>query len=151
MTLIPPLVKEVVVGCAAPEAFAEFTAGVRRWWPLATHSVGGDASRDLVLDEQGFVETLPDGTPSRWGDVLAWEPPSRLAMTWYPGQAPDPHTQIEVTFEDAPGGTTLVRLVHSGWENLGLPGVESLGDYDQGWNVVLGGYVRRLAAAGQPR
>jgi len=150
MTVIPPLVKEVVVGCPVADAFAEFTAGVRQWWPLATHSVGGVESPDLVLDEHGFVETLPDGTPSRWGDVLTWEPPSRLAMTWHPGQDADPHTRIDVTFEEAPGGT-LVRLVHSGWESLGLPGVESLGDYEQGWDVVLGGYVDRLAAAGQPR
>jgi uncharacterized protein YndB with AHSA1/START domain len=98
----------------------------------------------LVLDESGFVETLPDGTSCRWGSVLSWEPPAHLAMTWHPGHGPDPHTRLDVSFEDAPGGT-LVRLVHTGWENLGLTGMEALGDYTEGWDVVLGAYVNSVA------
>jgi uncharacterized protein YndB with AHSA1/START domain len=139
MSVIPPLVKEVVVGCPPQEAFAVFTAGVRTWWPLATHSVGGADSRDLVLDASGFVETLPDGTPCRWGTVLAWEPPSHLTLTWHPGQAADPHTTLDLTFQ--PSGTgTLVRLVHRGWENLRAP-MESLAEYTEGWDLVLGDFV----------
>jgi uncharacterized protein YndB with AHSA1/START domain len=149
-TVIPPIVKEVVVAAEPAGAFAAFTDGVKSWWPVATHSVAGDEGRDLVLDETGFVETLADGSPCSWGSVLAWEPPHRLAMTWHPGQDPDPHTLVEVTFEAADGGT-LVRLVHSGWENLGLPadaGAERLGGYDEGWDVVLGSYVSGLGAVG---
>lgn len=140
---IPPLVKEVVVAAEPARAFAAFTDGVRGWWPVSTHSVGGTDGRDLVLDETGFVETLADGTACSWGSVLAWEPPRRLAMTWHPGQDPDPHTLVEVTFEPAPGGT-LVRLTHSGWENLQIPaqdGAARLGEYRSGWDVVLGSYV----------
>lgn len=144
MSVIPDLVKEVTVACPPDAAFRVFTTEVHRWWPLATHSVGGADSPALVLDENGFVETLPDGSASVWGTVLAWEPPGRVSMTWHPGQDPDPHTVVDVTFEPAPGGT-LVRLTHSGCENLGLPGVESLGDYDAGWSTVLGHYVDLLA------
>jgi uncharacterized protein YndB with AHSA1/START domain len=149
VSVIPPLVKEVVVGCPPGEAFAVFTAGVRRWWPLASHSVGGSDS-ELVLDEHGFVETLADGTASAWGTVLAWEPSRRVSMTWHPGQDPDPHTLVDVTFEPAPGGT-LVRLVHSGWENLGRPVSESMGNYDEGWGVVLGAFVDVVAPVGGAR
>jgi uncharacterized protein YndB with AHSA1/START domain len=146
VSVIPPLVKEVVVSCPPEEAFAVFTAGVHRWWPLADHSVGGAASRALVLDEHAFVETLPDGTPCRWGTVLAWEPPTRLSMTWHPGHGPDRQTQVDVTFEATPAGTR-VRLVHTGWENLGLPATEDRAEYDEGWGLVLGRLVESIAEA----
>ena len=148
--VIPPIVKEVVVAVDPVTAFRVFTDEVRSWWPVATHSVAGADGRGLRLDPRGFVETLADGTQSTWGSVLAWDPPHRLAMTWHPGRAADPHTQVEVTFEPAPGGT-LVRLVHAGWESLRLPNEElaqGLGGYRAGWDVVLGRYVAVLAEVG---
>lgn len=141
--VIPPIVKELVVAVDQATAFRTFTEQVRSWWPLATHSVGGEDARGLRLDRQGFVETLADGSECTWGSVLAWDPPSRLVMTWHPGQAPDPHTQVVVTFHPESGGTR-VRLVHSGWESLRL-GHEQLagrvGEYRGGWDVVLGRYL----------
>ena len=103
------------------QAFVAFTREVASWWPVATHSVAGTDGLGLVLDEDGFVETLADGTSCRWGSVLAWEPPSRLIMTWHPGQAADPHTVVDVSFT-ADGGGTMVRLVHSGWESIPAAG-----------------------------
>lgn len=147
---IPPIVKEIVVKADPPTAFWAFTEQVRSWWPVRTHSVGGEAGRDLRLDPQGFVETLPDGTQSTWGSILAWEPGRRVAMTWHPGQEPNPHTRVEVTFEPVAQGT-LVRLVHSGWEALGLPAEQAsgrVGEYRSGWDYVLGRFVAGLGAAG---
>jgi uncharacterized protein YndB with AHSA1/START domain len=148
--VIPPLVKEVVVGCPPEEAFAVFTAGVRRWWPLESHSVGGEESRDLVLDEHAFIETLPDGTSCRWGTVLAWEPPTRVSMTWHPGREPEPHTLVDVTFEPTAEGT-LVRLVHSGWENIGLRATGAVSEYREGWDIVLGHLVASIHEAADVR
>lgn len=147
---IPPIVKEMVVRADPPSAFRAFTDQVHSWWPVRTHSVGGEEGRGLRLNPAGFVETLADGTECTWGSVLAWEPPHRLAMTWHPGQAPDPHTQVEVTFRAVEDGT-LVRLVHSGWEALRLPAQaasEKLGDYRAGWDVVLGGFVDACGQVG---
>ncbi len=148
---IPPIVKEVSVPVAPEAAFAAFTTNVARWWPLESHSVGGTDGLGLVLDEGGFVETLADGTACWWGSVLAWEPPDRLAMTWHPGQDPEPHTVVEVTFTAASDGT-LVRLVHTGWENVPLPASgdrsELVGNYTEGWDLVLGAYVVSEAAVG---
>ncbi len=148
---IPPIVKEVSVAVAPEAAFAAFTRDVARWWPVESHSVAGTDGLGLVLEPGGFVETLADGTACRWGSVLAWEPPGRLEMTWHPGQADDPHTVVEVTFTESAGGT-LVRLVHSGWEMVQVPESGNydalLGNYSDGWAVVLGSYVVSKAAVG---
>jgi uncharacterized protein YndB with AHSA1/START domain len=141
---IPPIVKEVVVAVGPAAAFAAFTAEVRRWWPVATHSVGGEAGLGLRLDELGFVETLADGTQCEWGEVLAWEPPHRLLLTWHPGSPADPHTQVEVTFTAARDGT-LVRLVHSGWEALPVARRAGRHEYESGWDAVLGDYASAVA------
>ena len=149
--LIPPIVKELSVAVPPEQAFAAFTREVATWWPVATHSVAGTDGLGLVLDEDGFVETLADGTACRWGSVLAWDPPSRLSMTWHPGQDADPHTVVDVSFT-ADGGGTMVRLVHSGWESLALPvsddGSTVLDNYVEGWETVLGAYAAGRAVVG---
>jgi uncharacterized protein YndB with AHSA1/START domain len=141
---IAPLVRQVTVALAPERAFDLFTRRVDTWWPLASHSMGGATSRALRLDEDGFVETLGDGRECPWGSVLAWEPPSRLAVTWHPGGSAETATLVEVTFVPE-GSGTLVRLVHSGWERLPadrLGGPGAYGGYAEGWTYVLG----RLAA-----
>ena len=43
-----------------------------------------------------------DGSQTQWGEVIAWEPPSRLVLTWQVGADwkcdPDLHTEVEVRF-----------------------------------------------------
>ena len=41
---LPPLVKSVVVAAAQERAFELFTAEIGQWWPLLTHSVGGESA-----------------------------------------------------------------------------------------------------------
>ena len=101
-------------------------AGVRRlhaarsgtWWPLHTHSIGGDKITEVVVEEQvggRIYERHSDGGEGEWGRVLAWEPPARFAMTWYPGHDDTRATRLEVRF--APEGDgTRVDLEHTGWE-----------------------------------
>lgn len=148
--VIPPIVKEVILTVDPPTAFRAFTEQVQGWWPVATHSVAGSEGRGLRLDPDGFVETLADGSECTWGSVLEWDPPHRLSMTWHPGEAADPHTQVEITFQHVAEGT-LVRLTHSGWEAMQFPDEElrgRLGGYTAGWDVVLGEYVASVAEVG---
>src|SRR5205085_6244220 len=86
--LLPSIVKTVTVPLDPPQAFDLFTSRIGEWWPLESHSVGGSSSAGIVLDESGAVETLGDGSTSRWGDVIDWEPPYRFSMTWHPGASP---------------------------------------------------------------
>ena len=74
--------------------------------------------------------------------MLAWEPPHRLVLAWNVANAEALPTEVEVRFS-AEGEGTRVDLDHRGWEALGEDGVEKRGDYDTGWDFVLGKYVDR--------
>ena len=141
-SVIPPIVKTVVVPGEPARAFRLFTDEVGEWWPMATHSVGGAASQGVRLTPAGFVEVLADGTESAWGEIVEWAPPYRLAFTWHPGYDPaEQGTEVVVTF--APHGDgTEVRLEHTGWERLGARAAETRADYDIGWVGVLDLFAR---------
>jgi hypothetical protein len=69
---IPPIVKNVHVPLDPPRAFTAFTADFGRWWPLATHSVGGATSTVGFVDDQ-IVEVTADlrGYHDGWDVVLS--------------------------------------------------------------------------------
>ena len=136
--LVPSIVKTVTVPLDPDRAFALFTTGIDQWWPLEPHSVGGATSLGVTLSADGIVEKLADGTTTTWGEILQWQPPSRVVMTWHPGADAGPaQTQVAVTFESTPDGT-LVRLEHSGWERV-EPARRA--GYGTGWDVVLAAFV----------
>ena len=151
--LTAPVVTSVTVPLPPDEAFALFTDGMGRWWPLATHSVSADTHEGPVTATTvtmgarvggRIVESMSDGGQADWGEVLEWDPPRRVAFTWKPNLRPDPFTHVAVSFEPTADGTR-VELVHTGWELLGARGEVLRRGYDAGWPVVLG---RFTAAAG---
>ncbi len=73
--------------------------------------------------------------------MTAWEPGRRLGLTWTQvGWPPGASTELEITFEPATDGGTLVRLEHSGFERV--PGaVDFVAGYDAGWKEVLGWFA----------
>jgi uncharacterized protein YndB with AHSA1/START domain len=141
---IAPLVKELMLRCTVDRAWEALTRDVAQWWPVASHSVGGEAGTGLRLDGDGFVETLADGSETTWGEVLVWEPPRRLVMTWHPGQPSSPATEVEVTLAERGGESTLLRLEHRHWERIGPDVARGLAEYDDGWTYVLGQLPVRL-------
>ena len=146
--VLSPVKKSVAVGLPVEAAFRLFTEGIRQWWPLATHSVGGEDVESVSLE--GLVggrvyEVLKDHSQSEWGRVLAWEPPQRLVFSWYPGRTPSTAQEVEVTFSPEAGGTR-VELTHHGWEVLGERAQEMRDGYDSGWVVVLSKYVEITAS-----
>ncbi|HEX7168566.1 MAG TPA: SRPBCC family protein [Acidimicrobiales bacterium] len=136
MTDLQPVRKEVVVDGAPDEAFELFTAGVGKWWPTATHSLFGEASRAQIEPRVGgrFYEIGPDGDEAVWGSVVAWDPPQRFATTWHVGREPSDAQTVEVSFADAGDGRTRVVLVHSGWT---AADADMRSNYDTGWDAVL--------------
>jgi uncharacterized protein YndB with AHSA1/START domain len=147
---LAPIVKSVLVSLPVDEAFRLFTAGISQWWPLASHSVGGDEAISCTIEGKvgGRVyETQMDKSQSEWGRVLAWEPPRRLAFTFYPGRTPADSTEVEVTFQAEPGGTRLT-LIHRGWEHCGETIQAERPGYDRGWEYVLGKYEAATYQAG---
>lgn len=140
---IEPIRKQLKVSLPVAKAFELFTAGIGKWWPLATHSVG-EAQAETCFFEGWtggrIVEVLRDGSQSEWGRVLTWEPPDRVSFHWYPGRMPDTAQEVTVTFSEIPGGT-LVELVHVGWETLGEQALARRTGYDTGWDYVLTKYI----------
>jgi uncharacterized protein YndB with AHSA1/START domain len=138
-TTVEAVKKNLVVTCNPERAFEVFTREIGSWWPLSKYSIGGDKITEVVFEEQvggRIFERHSDGGEGEWGRVLAWEPPNRLVMSWYPGGTPAEATELEVRFA-VEGDGTKVELEHRGWEILGGRAAETRGSYDGGWAGVL--------------
>jgi hypothetical protein len=139
---LAPLTKRVTVPVGPERAFEVFTAEMSAWWPLATHSILGQAARDVRF-ESGvggqILEYGDDGVVESWGTVSEWDPPRSVSFSWHPGTDPDQAGQVTVSFTAIDGGTE-VELVHTGWERR-PDGVRARASYDTGWDYVLGFYA----------
>ena len=135
-----PVVRAVHVRGSAQHAFQVFTDGIAGWWPLPSHSVHEDDARDVRFVDGRLVEFAAGGEQCVWGEVLAWDPPHRLALTFHPGR--ESGTAVEVEFTPDEDGTRVV-LTHHGWEDLG-PRADAIRESygaDTGWTLVLGRYA----------
>ena len=138
--------KTLVVNCDVDRAFDVFTREIGSWWPVQSHSIGGDKITEVVFEEHvggRIFERHADGGEGEWGRVLVWEPPMRFVMSWYPGNDDTVATELEVRFE-AEGDATRVDLEHRGWEILAADAQQTRDNYDNGWPTVLGFYERTL-------
>lgn len=140
---LPPVSKRVSVRGTPEQAFTLFTAGMARWWPLATHSVGQGETVTCAVDPRvggRLFETDRAGAESIWGTVLVWEPPARLVFTWHPGRDAETAQTVEVTFTAA-GAQTVLRLEHQDWHRTCEGAAQMRDRYDGGWDMVLGHYA----------
>lgn len=114
----PPIVRAMQVNCSPSEAFSIFTDEIGAWWPLRSHGIFGNRSGGLSFLDGHLVEVATDGTTSIWGEIIEWDPGARLVITWHPGEAAGPGSEVEVVFEPTDAGTRVV-LEHRGWEAFG--------------------------------
>ena len=145
-----PVRKTLTVATTPQRAFEVFTAGFDRWWPR-THSIGEAPLKTAVIEPRRggrWYGLLENGTEAEWGDVLAWEPPTRLLLAWRIGADwkydPDLLTEVEVVFAAQGEGVTLVSLEHRLLENMGAEGEGARANFDSegGW----GGLLQMFAA-----
>jgi uncharacterized protein YndB with AHSA1/START domain len=147
LTSVEPVRKSVAVPATPQRAFELFTAHIQDWWPLRTHSVGTEHAVGVAFGEGvggAITETMADGSTSAWGTITDWEPPYRVAFTWHAGTPEAEATRVEVTFTQDEPGSTVVRLVHSGWERR-PDGASAREGYDSGWEPVIGSFARTVA------
>jgi uncharacterized protein YndB with AHSA1/START domain len=147
MSEIQPIRASVRVRIGPTEAFELFTTRLDTWWPLRTHSRAesdfeGEDVKVERIEFQGHVggrvlEHLSNGQVLPWGEVVEWQPPTRLLLAWKPNATPLPPTELEVRFT-ADGNGTLVELEHRGWERLGEIAQKARAGYGSGWVLVLG-------------
>lgn len=142
-----PIRRELTVPADPERAFAVFTSEIASWWPMATHSVGGDETVTVSIDGRAggeIAEATRDGSRHVWGTVQLWEPPHRFVTTWHPGRPADDATELEVRFEPHGTGSRLV-LEHRGWERVAWAGHRR--SYERGWEPVLARFERAVGAA----
>jgi uncharacterized protein YndB with AHSA1/START domain len=153
---IAPVKKSVLVAGTPQQAFEVFTAGIDRWWPKQTHSLGKTPAVASVIEpRQGgrWYTRHEDGSECVVGHVRVWEPGARLVIGWEisPDWKPDARTafasEVEVRFVAQAGGTR-VELEHRDFERLGAEGGAKMRrDVDGGWPTILELYAKQFSAA----
>lgn len=155
-----PVIRAAWVDRPVAEAFIVFTEEIGAWWPLPTHGLFGESSGNVAFRDGLMVEQSTDGTEAVWGEITAWEPPSRLVFSWHPGREKPDSSEVEVVFE-SDGAGTRVTIEHRGWEAFGANALTRRRGYvgPDAWGYVLDHYgdgaearpdavdVRNLAAA----
>lgn len=149
---IAPVRKSIRVKASQAHAFAVFTSGLGRWWPLE-HGIGKTPRKAAVMETRlggRWFELAEDGTETTVGKIIVWEPPRRFVMTWDINSQWKPDTtvgsEVEVRFLADGADATRVELEHRKFELMGTePGEKMRKDVDGGWPKML----ERFAAEAQ--
>lgn len=135
---VAPVHHRIEVPLAPAQAFELFTAGIARWWPMASHSCSAERDARVVFEPfigGRVIETASDGREHTWGTLTAWQPPGHFAMTWHPGRPDAEATHLDVRFHAIDGGCAI-ELAHDGWSQRG-DAAEAREGYARGWPRVL--------------
>jgi uncharacterized protein YndB with AHSA1/START domain len=110
--------------------------------------MSGDPQTRVCLEGQvggRFYEQASDNAEYDWGAVEIWDPPRRLAFTWFLGSDPKLPTRVEVQFVPLEGGQTRVEVEHRGPELIGELWWQRVKIFQGGWEAVLGSYAGVVA------
>ena len=138
-----PIELRFTVACSPEHAFEVWATRTSLWWPHS-HSRSGDPGLTVTIEPRPggrIYERTPAGVEHDWGEVLAWEPPGRLAYLWHIYGEREDATAVEIRFA-ASGDATTVTIVHRGWERLGARGHHLRRRNRQGWDGLLPHYLR---------
>jgi uncharacterized protein YndB with AHSA1/START domain len=135
----------IVVQAPIEHAFSVFTDGIATWWPPEHHLLQGELA-DMVFQPRvgGHVyDRGVDGSECHWARVLAYEPPTRVVISWDISPRweietdPEKTSEVEVRFIAQSPDRTLVELEHrnldrhgEGWERVR----DAVGS-PEGWNL----------------
>ncbi len=148
--MIEPVRLAFEVACSPEDAFATWTTDISTWWPR-DHTVSGEESAVIRVEPGAggrIFERTGTGREMEWGEVVAWEPPTRVAYLWHLGTDRKQATDVEVTFTPTAAGRTVVELVHTGWERLN-DGQERRDRNQAGWSAVIDAYRKEGSSHGR--
>jgi len=148
---IAPVVREVDVKCAPARAFELFTTRMAGWWPKGM-TIGKEPFAEIVLEPYVgglWLERDAQGDETRWGEVLAWDPPHGFVLAWRINAQfnydPDFITEVELTFTANADGGAKVRLEHRKLENFGADAERLAGMLGGGWPTHLANFAEYAA------
>lgn len=107
--------KSVRVEAPQEVAWRVFTEQMGTWWPLANYKIGKAKAVDAVVEPKvggRWYELGEDGSTCQWGSVLAWEPHSRLLLSWdiTADWQYDPGLKTEIELRFIPDGENATRV-----------------------------------------
>ena len=135
--------RDVTVETTPERAFAIFTERFDSWWPRG-HRIGTGELEEVVIEPRlggRWYERSSDGSECVWGEVLAWDPPRRLVLSWHldgDWKLGPEASEIEVRFTPA-GSSTRVELEHRHFERHGATAdaVRDAVSGEGGWGGLL--------------
>jgi uncharacterized protein YndB with AHSA1/START domain len=146
----------IVVEAPIADAFTVFTEGIGSWFPAEYNLLPVPIAERVFEPRVGgrVYDRGTDGSECHWGDVLAYEPPTRVVIRWNIS----PHWQIEadhaktseveVRFIRESDRRTRVELEHrhldrhgEGWEQF-----RAALDGEGGWPGCLRRFAERVGA-----
>jgi hypothetical protein len=141
--MIEPLRISVDVACPVEHAFAIWTTRIDAWWP-DEHKATSEQGTEVVLEPRlggRLYERTASGIEHEWGEVTAWEPPTRLGYLWHIRRDRSDATDVDIRFVPLAPDRTRVDVVHSGWDRLGAGGQDWRDRNTAGWDGVLPFFV----------
>jgi uncharacterized protein YndB with AHSA1/START domain len=148
--------KSILVHAPQSIAWRVFTQDMTAWWPLASYKIGKANAEAAVLEPQRggrWYERGEDGSTCNWGRVLAWEPPSRLVLSWDItadwSYDPELGTELEVRFIAEGDEQTRVELEHRRLDRYGARRDEMRAIFDKGgdWGRLLAMFAEAAQAS----
>jgi uncharacterized protein YndB with AHSA1/START domain len=144
---VAPIRRSISVSWSQEEAYRRFTQDFAKWWPSYSYSIGGSRVARVVFEPRPggrIYEEHKDGTRMLWGEVIALDPPRRVAFTFHPSRAESDAQQVEITFSPD-GDRTRVDLLSTGWERMSDKAQRTRGGYQLGWGLVLERFAGRIS------
>lgn len=146
----------IVVDAPIERAFSVFTEGIGSWFPPEYNLLGVEIAERVFEPREGgsVYDRGVDGSECRWARVLAYEPPTRVVISWdidprWQIEAnPERTSEVDVRFVPEEPDRTRVELEHrnldrhgEGWEQIR----DAVGG-EGGWPGCLQRFAERLAA-----
>jgi len=145
-----PVRKTIRVKAPQARAFEVFASKMESWWP-PEHSILKSPCKKTVVEPQvggRWIQTGEDGSECVLGNVVAWQPPSKLVLTWRLNSKfvldDEIDSRIEVTFTPDGSDATVVELLH----HIAAVDAEALATSvanPRGWTSILENYARVVA------
>lgn len=138
-----PIVHEISLSCSPEHAFEVFTARIGSWWDPA-YTGNPDTYTAVTIDPwmRGQVtERHSDGAEHDWGEVIAWDPPAKVAFSFTLDQDRSFPTVVRATFVPSDKGCQ-VTFEHDGWSEYNAAARDRFND----WPKILDRFAKEAEA-----